>query len=477
MTPLTANYKCWKGFSSLMRLESLSQHDPVGTWLTLVSYSHSQSKSTEEQYKRVWGRFSRSVGMTAKQVLADYENLGETIARKKHAQIIRAWIGQLDKERLTNTSIKVMVGAIKSFYKYNDLPLGLVPQAMGGIVYHNRDITKEEIVQVMSISKIREKAFFAVMAQSGLRPHTMKQLKLKNLESFDSLPCKIEVPQEITKGKFGSHVTFIDSDAIKYLKQYLATRTDLTPNSLLFCSHTDSTKMVNVKDVSRAFRMAARKLEESGALNFEIREGKPSELRLYILRKFFRKYANQMGFEHVNYMMGHTTTGSDSSYTPKDPEWYRNLYKDKAMPFLRLESATPTETDKTIAELKRQLEERDKQVETMRDTLTKIQPLVEFVNSFETPQKLKEILEFLKDDEETLLEKDVSELIDEHARKEDISKEEALVQLTKEHLRKMAEGDKRFRELAIKSGMPMTRKEYEKRRKKRAITEPRNDLC
>jgi site-specific recombinase XerC len=366
--------------------------DVVGDWLGNVAYEHSQSKATEEQYKRVWGRFSRSIGMTAEQILADYQNLGETTARKKYAQLIRAWISQLVMEGLANTSVKVMVGAIKSFYKYNDLPLGHVSQARSGIVYHNRDITKEEIIQIMSVSKIREKAFFVVMAQSGLRPHTIKQLKLKNLESFDKVPCKIDIPQEITKGKYRSYVTFIGSDAMKYLKQYLATRTNLTQDSLLFCSHTDSTKRVNAKDVSRAFRMAARKLEESGALNFEIREGKPSELRLYNLRKFFRKYANQMGLEQVSYMMGHTTRGSDSSYTPKDPEWYRDLYKEKAMPFLRIETATPTETEKTIDELKKQLQERDKEIRAMTETMAKLQPLVDWVNSYPTIEQMKEAL-------------------------------------------------------------------------------------
>jgi hypothetical protein len=203
------------------------------------------------------------------------------------------------------------------------------------------------------------------MAQSGLRPHTIKQLKLKNLEDFDKVPCKIDVPKEIAKGKWGSYVTFLGSDAIKYLKQYLATRADKTPNSLLFCSHSDPTIPVDVKDVSRAFRMAARKLEKSGALHYEIREGKPSELRFYTLRKFFRKYANQMGFEHVNYVMGHTTKGSDSNYTPKDPEFYRELYKEKAMPFLRLETATPTETEKTLEDLRARLAKSEAEKQDM----------------------------------------------------------------------------------------------------------------
>lgn len=305
----------------------MSQPDIVGNWIMQVSISHSRSKATEQQYKKVWERFSRFIGKSAEQILVDYETPDERLVRRKYSSIIGSWIVKLSNDGLGDTSIRVMVGAVKSFFKYNNLPLGFIPQARVGIVYHNRDIAKEEINQIMAISKIREKAFFAVMAQSGLRPHTIKQLKLKNFEDFDKLPCKIEVPQEITKGKYGSHVTFIGPDAIKYLKQYLVTRTNLTPNSLLFCSHHDPASPVDVKDVSRAFRMAARKLEKTGALHFEIREGKPSELRFYTLRKFFRKYANQMGFEHVNYMMGHTTKGSDSNYTPKDPEFYQYLQR------------------------------------------------------------------------------------------------------------------------------------------------------
>lgn len=354
----------------------------VEDWLNSVAYSHSQSKATEDQYKRVWERFSTDIGMTATEIVADYESSNDRNVMRKHARLIRSWIGKLMKEGLTNQSIKVMVGAVKSFYKYNDLPLGHIPQAMNGIVYHNRDITKEEIVQIMAQVKPREKAFFAVMAQSGLRPHTIKQLRLKHLEDLEKTPCKIEVPQELAKGKYGSYVTFIGADALKYLKQYFATRKDLYPESLLFCAHDDSKKPVNVKDMSRAFRLAARKLEKSGAIDFEIREGKPSELRLYNLRKFFRKYAIQMGFEVVEYMMGHKVKGVDGNYRPRDPEFYRELYAEKAMPFLRLEAPTPTETtaivntlkkqhEAEMGSLKKEIQKRDEQIHALNERFNK----------------------------------------------------------------------------------------------------------
>ena len=342
--------------------------------------------------------FTTFIDRSAENIKADYDTSDDRTFKTKYAQYVRAWIADLSRRGLANTSIKVIVGAVSSFFHYNDLHLGFVPQAMSGIVYHNRDITKEEIIQIMSLAKIREKAFFAVMAQSGLRSHTVVQLELKNLEAFDKIPCKIDVPQEITKGKYGSYVTFLGLEAIKYLKQYFATRTNLGPGSLLFCTHDDPAKPVSVKDMSRAFRVAARRLEQSGAIDSEIRKGKPSELRFYTLRKFFRKQAHQMGFENVNYLMGHVVRGSDANYKPQDPEFYRKLYEEKAMPFLRLETATPTETEKTIAELKKQIAERDKEIDTMKETVLKLQPLVEFVNRYDDYENLKTILNMFKMD-------------------------------------------------------------------------------
>ncbi len=52
--------------------------------------------------------------------------------------------------------------------------------------------------------------------------------------------------------------------------------------------------------------------------------------------------------------MGHTVRGSDANYKPQDPEFYRELYAERAMPFLRLETPTPTETTEIIETLRQQ---------------------------------------------------------------------------------------------------------------------------
>jgi len=349
----------------------LSQPNQIEVWLNSVAYGHSQSKATRDLYKSVWRRFSKFADMTAEETIKDYEkaekkHIPERTIKRKHSQKIQQWIIELTSKGLTSGSIKTMVGTVMSFYKYNDLSLGHIPQAKGEITYHNKDIEKDEIIKIMALSNIREKAIFAIMAQAGLRPHTIKQLKIKHIEKIlepnTPIPAKIEIPKEIEKGKFGRHPTFMAEEAIKYTKQYLATRTNLTPESPLFT--TKHGKPINTKNTSRTFRLIARKLKESGAINYQINKGKPSELRLYNLRKYFRKHATQMGFEYVNYLMGHTTKGSDSNYIPKDDEFYRKLYEDNAMEFLRFDEPTPTESTKIIKTLN---EQHKKQIETIRN--------------------------------------------------------------------------------------------------------------
>jgi hypothetical protein len=84
----------------------------VEDWLNSVAYSHSQSKATEDQYKRVWERFSIAIEMIAEEIVADCECSNDRNVMRKHAQLIRSWIGKLLKEGLTNISI--LKGDIKT---------------------------------------------------------------------------------------------------------------------------------------------------------------------------------------------------------------------------------------------------------------------------------------------------------------------------------------------------------------------------
>jgi integrase len=342
------------------------QVDPIENWIRMVAYSHSKSKGTEYNYRSTIADYCKFHNITPKQVISEYEKLDEKTFKHKHTQMIQQWIAYLYTPERDNTTktIKSKVGSISSFYHYNDLPLGHIPQAREMVTYHNRDIEAKEIAQIIALAQPREKAFYAIIAQSGLRPCTIGQLRIKHIEPLekDQEPYKITVPQELTKGQFGSHVTFIGDEARKYLKGYLTTRSELTEESLLFCTHEKPNTPVNTKNISRSFQRTAKELRKNKQIEYKtIREGKPSEIRLYNLRKFFKRKSKDMGDEDTNYMMGHTITGANGNYRPQDPEYYRKRYEEKALPFLRLEEPTPSDTKELTEALKTTMEAQHKE--------------------------------------------------------------------------------------------------------------------
>jgi integrase len=336
------------------------QFDVVESWIDSVSYSHSNSQGTAKEYKNVFNKFCKFIGKNPQQILDECNAQDERVFKRQYAALVKAWISALGREGCTNGTICTRVGIVKSFFKYNDLPLGFVPVAVGGVVYHNRDVEKEEIEMIINASPPRERAFYAVMAQSGLRPNTIVQLRLKHLEpdfSVGRIPYKIEVPKEITKGKYSSYYSFIGPEAIKHLRNYLNVRGTLTPESLLFTEYGSNDKPASTFSLSKCYAKTIRKLKAKGVLKFEQKAyNKPAELRLYSLRKYFRKMAGAMGFEYVQFMMGHIVkAGCDENYRPRDPEFYRKLYEEKAMPFLRISAATPTETESVIEDQRQKI--------------------------------------------------------------------------------------------------------------------------
>jgi integrase/recombinase XerD len=115
---------------------------------------------------------------------------------------------------------------------------------------------------------------------------------------------------------------------------------------------------------------------------------------------------------------------------------------------------------KSIMELRRELESRDREIQAFQNAMEKMQPLLEFVNSFETPENLKKILDFLKDDftgqyaDEKLRPQRiefspyVSKKLDEIAKRKGVTRKEALEQLVKEDLEILEKGDKKLKKLA-----------------------------
>lgn len=252
----------------------------------------------------------------------------------------------------------------------------------------SRDITEDEINKITTECKIREKAFFTIMRQSGLPPHKIKQLKIKNLEKIldpnTPIPCKIEVPNE----KFP---IFIGEEAVQYLQQYLerrAKKEKLTPASLLFTTRNNPNKEINTKDVSRAFARAAQKLKKQRKIIYKTESGKPSELRLLSLIRFYKKKAKDYLTELHN------------NNTSKNNESCRKLYEKKVMSYLEIEPPTPIQWSK-LKKQQQKLENKLEEIENIilpRKIEFEVSP--EFLKEYE--EEIKEYVERTKEDEEEI---------------------------------------------------------------------------
>ena len=350
----------------------IQQDQNVEAWLNQVELNKSGSKTTKVNYSLAMTRFLESIGKTTEQILTDYETLPERTCKRRYSQAIMHFVYEEKERGVSSNSYANALYAIKSFFKYNSLPLNFIVSPKVTVENHNRDIRKEEVEEILKGSTYRERAFFLLMAQSGLRPNTLIQLKIENLEKIleedTPVPCLINVPQSMTKGKYGDYFTFCGQESVDALKYYFKTRENLTPENYVFVK-ANSEEIVRAGDFTHFFRRIVKSLADKNIIevktkmkNIEVQtvEGEPlrscvtrSDLRLYNLRKFFRKFAGQAGYDFVNFWMGNTL-GVDAHYFSRDVELHRKTYKEKAMPFLRIQTLTPSDTEKQIEELRRE---------------------------------------------------------------------------------------------------------------------------
>lgn len=379
----------------------MDKFNVVDHWVNAVSYSHSNSRQTQDVYRVSLQKFMDFIQKTPEQVLAEYEASEDRNFKRLYAQYMLALLSEMQRKGYAPASISATLNAVRSFFKYNNLPLGFVPSGSNLIEFHNRDILKEEVVEILNVANVRDRAFFCVLVQSGLRPSTVANLRVGDVEDIldenTPVPCKITVRQENTKGKFQEYFSFMGNEAVSNLKDYLKTRNkSLTADDYVFTmfGETHEETPVSPGVLTHIFRRIIERLKNHDVLDFKVNrkemavetsDHRPlrshisrSELRLYNLRKFFRKYAAQAGPDYVNFWMGHTSSlGVDLHYFSRDVELHRNQYAEKAMPFLRLETATPSESEKQIEELRKENAMLKDKFENLEKLLQRALPLIE----------------------------------------------------------------------------------------------------
>jgi site-specific recombinase XerD/chaperonin cofactor prefoldin len=353
--------------------------DLIQIWIDAVAQSHSDSKGTAYNYRRFMEKFCNFIKKSPEDIQQDFKKMNQKEFRQYYGQLVMLLVSELRRKELAPNSINAHIVAIKSFFKYHSFDLGYVGGNRMKIRYVDRPIKREEIERILEASRPRDRAFFCMMAQSGLRPYTMVKLRLKHLEpdfSNGTIPCRIFVPENIAKGKYGKYLTFMCEESVRYLKAYFELeRPNISAEDLIFTAHGYNSKGKPVKpnSFSLIFTKTLRQLRESGVLDYEQSpERKPSELKLYSLRKFFRNNLKAR-FQYCAIWMGHLSKlENDKHYifTTDFVEENREEYMKNAMPYLKIGSYVSVQTEQEM--LKKQ-EESNKQLEELTKNFNRLE--------------------------------------------------------------------------------------------------------
>lgn len=327
-----------------------------------------ESDKSKKNYRRALKEFLSAVHTDLETLLTTWRNVRYDLRLRD--EFCEDWSerieGYVNEKQFTSATKSTLFGMLKSFFLYCKIPIEVKLPKHVFITYHNRDISKQEIRSILEHSGLRDRCFFLTMAESGLRPNTLTLLQWKHIkEEFtaNKVPMKISLPSEILKCSVSERWTFIGEDSVKLLKEYLQPRMPLNNEDYLFVQQTSSRrqgkglKRENINVTPEAFSCKFASLAKKLGLTEVEKAGKPKKLRLYALRKYFKKFATcERTF--VEYWMGHTDT--ETHYISTDVEHHRKMYEEAyeglrvLVPDLNKQALTTTinEVETLRAELK-----------------------------------------------------------------------------------------------------------------------------
>ena len=309
--------------------------------------------------------------------------------------LVRAFHTRI-KRKYAPLTVKNFLATLKSFFRFWDIPVTVRLPRHACVIYHNKDLTKDEIRQILTFASPRDRVIWLVMAESGMRAETAVNLKYWQIkEDFEAerIPMRILLPASSLKDRVGDRWTFIGEDGFRELKQYLTRRLPLNDEDYVFASEKQGRvagAQFTVASLSVKFARIVRKLGLSKAC-----EGKPGSIRMHGLRKYFRNNI-KADSAYIKFWMGHSL-GVDAHYISREVEKHRAIYNE-GYPYLRLYDIEPIIrredieriVEARVEELKKENENLKWAYKQLRDMITGSkngQP-----NLFETVNELSEEL-------------------------------------------------------------------------------------
>lgn len=358
----------------MTELKPLEQEPSIQFWLKKASHS----PRTERVYLCYLKDYLSKMNLDAEQIVSEWQIARYSDGKErerfldKHADLIeRYYVNGFTNQ--TPMTKKTHLATIVSFYTHNKIDVDVDINDKFYVVNHNRAIQKEEIKRILDHATLRDRCFFLMMLESGLRPQTLVMLRYRNIKKdFEAFKKSmlISVESELLKDRVSARYTFIGEDGYRVLKEYLASRKMQDDDVIFTGVHPQQQKseFLSPSLFSTQFGDIVKKLGLSEKKNGRFRR----ELNLYTLRKYFRNNMKVSDPAFRDWWMGHTL-GVDAHYfnswqeDPNIVEVHRKEY-EKGYATLRLYG--PDETQQYIAE---QLKQKDDEIQKLKTANTEME--------------------------------------------------------------------------------------------------------
>jgi integrase len=233
--------------------------------------------------------------------------------------------------------------------------------------------TLEELRRMLDVSNLEEKFRIIFIAQTGMRVSDDLKLKVGDIQwelELGRVPLAITFVPKKDSELIDERITFLASDGVELLKQYLEWRKqngeEITPKSPLFVGRTKrGVKPIITHRFNETIKKAAKKAGLNG-------NGKYGTIRVHCLRKFFVTQLTNHGVEDkiVNFLIGHKISDVDRIYWFRRVEKLREIYRQREK-FLNPISGTQHEDLRKIEDLIKKVREIDEKLKTFNETKIK----------------------------------------------------------------------------------------------------------
>jgi integrase len=252
--------------------------------------------------------------------LAERVRPGEAAVRK-----FIAWHGEAGYSgNATRQSLAALQNALKFYGISMSFDFIALPAAIPMKANEKHQWTLDQMRRFVEVAEyLRDKAFIACAFQSGLGISDLIALNYGDVRR-DLEGGRLPLMIHLFRGKTGvEHRSFVGRDSVKYLREYLATRTNLRDDSPLFAM-LGSERRVTVGAIQKMMRDYARKVD---FIVEEDLENGYNPARPHSLRSAFRsRLTGKMDEQLIEFLMGHEIGQEKSTYINLPPDELREIY-------------------------------------------------------------------------------------------------------------------------------------------------------